>query len=106
MLIPKFYHNTSANILEILPIILNLIAEEAIAEVSVSDILQRRFTGDFFGLLKQKNISVQYWTIVLMLNKYNHPGEYSGAPTFKTIDGTAVDQVMAAATVRRRIQFT
>lgn len=105
MLVPTHYHNTTVTISEILPILLNIVANETVTEVTVSTLSQRRFTGDFFGLLKQKNINPQYWLIILLLNKYNHPGEYQGSPTFKTISGNLLDQVLEAATVRRRLQF-
>lgn len=105
MLIPTQYHNTLTPVSEILPILLNLIARENILEVEVSTLHQRRFTGDFFGLLKQKNIDSKYWMLILMLNRYSHPGEYSGDAKFKNINGLVVDQAVSAASVRRRSQF-
>lgn len=62
----------------IAPYINYCIEYETRVTLEISILESRRFHADLFGLLRIKNIEPLLWPIIMIINGYNSPGEYSG----------------------------
>lgn len=67
--------------------------------VQVSDLQQRKFIGDFYGLLKEFNVSTNMWTLHLIANKLMSPGEYNGESIISIIQNTVFEQLINSQVV-------
>lgn len=67
-----------------------------IGKLDVPLIAQRRFTGDFYGLLHYMQVLPNQFDITLMLNSLADPSEYVGAESILVLAGTALDTLINA----------
>ena len=52
------------------------------------------YIGNFFGLLNKYGIPPSLWSMTMLINGLNHPGEYAGASLLTTLHPTAMDGIL------------
>ena len=68
-------------------------------EVPVGELEQRRYIGDFYGLLKHLRVDSKYWAYNLQVNRLAHAGEYNGAAIIKISESNLIDIFLQRQTV-------
>ena len=99
------FDDNAANYALALPIFLNLLASEKLKEVDITLLQRRIFKGDFFGLLRQKNVPSSHWTLTLLANQLEHSGQYKGEATIKLVDGGSLDALLGQASTGTRVRL-
>jgi hypothetical protein len=80
------------------PIINYCAIHEGRSAINITYLEGRRFYGDLFGLLRLKNIDAVLWPVIMVINGYTSPGEYTGEPKLIGITGDVTRRAFTRST--------
>lgn len=103
MLKASDYHYNQIHPEFLSPYVQYVVANSEVRYIRLDKIQQRRYTGDFFGLLLELGILSNLWLLQLVVNGYTSPSDYAGDEAIKTISGREFNELMTAhAIVQKR----